>query len=105
MAQFVISYFGGEHPESDDQKQAHFAKYQAWLAELGEVVVTPMVPFKSTRVISPNGSITQGSQVALMGHTVIQAESMEQAIELTKSCPFLDINGTLEVSEVANLPN
>ena len=104
MTKFIISYFGGEHPKSDEQKQAHFAKYQAWLAELGDAVIEPMVPFKATSVISPNGNVSQGSGVALMGHTVIEAESMEVAVALTKSCPFLDINGTLEISEVANLP-
>ena len=103
MTQFIISYFGGDHPETDEQKQAHFAKYQAWLAELGNAVIEPMVPFKSTSVISPNGDISKGSTVSLMGHTVIQAENMEAALALAKSCPFLDINGTLEVSEVANL--
>ena len=62
-----------------------------------------MVPFKNVHTVSPNGSVVQGSSVAMTGHTIIQAESIEQAIEYAKSCPFLAINGSLEVAEVVQM--
>ncbi len=36
----------------------------------------------------------------MSGYTLIEADSMESAIDAVKSCPFLRINGTLEVSEL-----
>jgi hypothetical protein len=42
----------------------------------------------------------QGSAAALSGQTVIQAESIEEAIALEKTCPFLLIDGSLEVAEM-----
>jgi len=39
----------------------------------------------------------------LSGQTVIQADSIETALAMVKTCPFLDINGTLEVAEVVEM--
>jgi hypothetical protein len=30
---------------------------------------------------------------------------MEAALEIAKACPFLDINGSLEVSELVEMPS
>lgn len=40
----------------------------------------------------------------MSGYTTIEAESIEQALEIAKRCPFLEIEGTLEVSEVVQMP-
>ncbi|MBX2846717.1 MAG: hypothetical protein KTR16_00240, partial [Acidiferrobacterales bacterium] len=44
-----------------------------------------------------------GSSVAMTGHTVVEASSMQQAIEFAKTCPFLNINGTLDVAELVEM--
>lgn len=46
-----------------------------------------------------------GSDIDMSGQTVLQAESIEAVLELVKGCPFLEINGTLEVSEVVVMSN
>jgi len=99
MTQFIITYFGGDQPASPDEGRQHFAKYQKWLNSLGDSVIDPMVPFKNNHTIKPDGSSSAGSAVAMSGHTLIQAESIEEAIIIAKACPFLDINGTIEVAE------
>ena len=40
----------------------------------------------------------------MSGYTIIEADSMETALEMAKACPFLDIGGSLEVSELAEMP-
>jgi hypothetical protein len=40
----------------------------------------------------------------MTGHTIIQAQSIAGAIAMAKACPFLDINGTLEVAELVPMP-
>jgi len=99
MTHFIITYFGGDQPASPDEGRLHFAKYQKWLTSLGDSVIDPMVPFKNNHTIKPDGSSSEGSLVAMSGHTLIQAESIEEAISIAKACPFLDINGTIEVAE------
>ncbi len=104
MAQYFISYLGGNPPSTPEEGKAHFAKYQAWMASLGEAVVSPANPFKDTHTIQPDGAINAGSQTNMSGYTVIEAASIDAALECAKSCPFLDIGGTLEVSELIPMP-
>jgi hypothetical protein len=40
----------------------------------------------------------------MSGYTIIEAESIEAALEKAKACPFLDIDGSLEVSELVQMP-
>jgi len=103
MNQYIIVYFGGDHPSSPGEAQKHFSKYQHWLNVLGAAIIKPMVPFKKSHTVHPNHSVSEGSSVAMSGHTIVQAESIEQAIEYAQSCPFLDINGSLEVAELAQI--
>jgi len=39
-----------------------------------------------------------------LGDSAVEAESMEAALEKAKACPFLDIDGSLEVSELVQMP-
>lgn len=103
MNQYIITYLGGDPPSSREEGQKHFAKYQEWLGSLGSSAIKPMVPFKNSHTINPDGSVSEGSSVAMTGHTIIQAESIEQVIEHAKSCPFLDINGSLEIAELVQM--
>lgn len=104
MAQFVIVYLGGNPPATPEEGKQHMAAYQKWLGGLGDAVVSPANPFKDTHVVSADGEVTKGSSVAMSGYTIIEAESIEAAVEITKQCPFLGIGGTLEVSEKINMP-
>jgi hypothetical protein len=40
----------------------------------------------------------------MSGFTIIEAESIEAAVAITRACPFLDIGGSLEVSELVQMP-
>ena len=104
MSQYVIVYLGGDQPSNTEEGKQHFAKYQEWLTSLGEAAVSPMNPFRNSRTVNSDGSVTTGSTTTMSGYTVIEAESMEKALEMAKACPFLEINGTLEVSELVQMP-
>jgi hypothetical protein len=39
----------------------------------------------------------------MSGMSIIRAGSMEEALAAAQSCPFLKINGTLEVSEMIEM--
>jgi hypothetical protein len=39
----------------------------------------------------------------MSGCTILEAESPDAALEAAKSCPFLDIGGTLELSELVEM--
>ncbi|MDX1734720.1 MAG: YciI family protein [Halioglobus sp.] len=100
MKAYIITYFGGDHPDSPEEGQRHFAKYQQWLGSLGEHAVTPMQPYRDSHTIDADGNASTGSRATISGHTVVQAPSIEEAIDIARGCPFLEINGTLEVAEL-----
>jgi hypothetical protein len=103
MNNYIITYLGGDYPSTPEESQKHFVKYQEWLGSLGDAAVKPMVPFKNSQTVNPDGSVTSGSSVAMTGHSIIQAESIEQVIGYAKSCPFLEIGGSLEVAELVQM--
>ena len=103
MPQFMITYLGGDKPSTPEEGKEHFAKYQQWLSSLGDAVVSPANPIKDTHIVNSDGSANAGSQTTMSGYTVIETESIEAAIEISKACPFLEINGTLEVSELMQM--
>ena len=43
-----------------------------------------------------------GESEALTGFSIVEAESMDAALDMAKNCPFLEM-GTLEVAEVMNM--
>ena len=105
MAHYAIVYLGGEQPSSPEQGKRHFGEYMEWLSSLGDSVVSPANPLKNTHVIDPNGIVTAGSSSTMSGFTIIEADSMEAALKTAKACPFLNIGGSLEVSELAEMPS
>jgi hypothetical protein len=104
MPQYVIVYLGGDQPSSPEEGKQHFAKYQEWLSSLGDSAVSPANPFKDTSTVNSDGTVTTGSTTSMSGYTIIEADSMETALEIAKACPFLDIGGSLEVSELGQMP-
>ncbi|RKX79742.1 MAG: hypothetical protein DRP60_04175 [Spirochaetes bacterium] len=104
MAQYVITYLGGDQPSTQEEGRKHFAKYQEWLSSLGDSAISPANPFKETRTVNPDGTVTTGSKILMSGYTIIEVDSMDRALEIAKACPFLDIGGSLEVSELMKMP-
>ena len=104
MPQYVIVYLGGNPPSTPEKGKQHFAKYMEWLSSLGEAAISPANPFKNTSTINPDGTVSVGSTTAMSGYTIIETDSIDTALSMAQACPFLDIGGTLEVSELGEMP-
>ena len=105
MPQYVIVYLGGDQPSSPEEGKRHFAKYKEWLSSLGDSAVSPANPFKDTHTVNSDGIVATGSSTSMSGYTIIEVDSMETALSIAKACPFLDIGGSLEVSELIQMQN
>ena len=104
MTQFVLVYLGGNEPSSREEASQHFSKYTEWLKSLGDSVITPTIPLKDTHTVSPDGTIGEGGSSAMSGFSIIEADSLEDALSIAQACPFLEIGGSLEVSELMQMP-
>ena len=105
MPQYLFVYIGGEFPSNPEQGQQHFQKYQEWLNSLGDKVLSPAIPFKDTHTVQPDGNASPGSMSAMSGMSILQMNSMEEALAAAQTCPFLEIKGALEVSEMIEMNN
>ncbi len=104
MPQYIISYIGGNQPSTPEEGKQHFEKYKEWLSSLGDAAISPANPLRNTTTINPDRSISDKSMTTMSGYTVITADSMDSALDIAKACPFLDIGGSLEVSELIQMP-
>jgi hypothetical protein len=103
MAQFMITYLGGDKPATPEEGQQHMAKYMAWLSSLGEAAVSPANPLKNTVTVNPDSSVVNASKTTMSGYTIVEADSMDAALAMAKACPFLEVGGSLEVSEMMQM--
>ncbi len=105
MPQYVMVYLGGNQPATPEEGKQHFARYMEWLSSLGRAAVSPANPLKDTQTVNPDGTVTSGGTTAMSGYTIIEADSMDSALSIAKACPFLEIGGSLEVSELGQMPS
>ena len=103
MTQYLITYLGGDQPSNPEEGKKHFEKYKQWLTSIAESVVSPANPLKNTHTVNSDGTHTAGGITSMSGYTIVEADSIEAALEIAKACPFLDINGSLEVSELVQM--
>ena len=103
MPQYIFAYLGGEYPSTPEEGQKHFEKYQLWLNSLGDAVVSPAIPFKDTHTVHADGTTSPGSITAISGLSIMKMGSLEEALAAAQTCPFLEINGILEVSELIEI--
>lgn len=104
MKQFVLVYLGGNHPTNPEEASKHFDKYMGWLKSLGDSLVVPTIPLKDTTTVHSDGKTEAGGSSAMSGFSIIKAESLDAALSIAQSCPFLEIGGSLEVSEMMEMP-
>ena len=104
MSKYIITYLGGNPPSTPEDGKKHFAKYREWLLSLGHKAVSPANPMKGTSKINSDRTVTNGSTTKMSGYTIIEVDTFEEALEIGKACPFLDIGGSLEVSELIDMP-
>jgi|CXWL01.1.fsa_nt_gi hypothetical protein len=99
MPNFVFAYHGSTRPQNPAQ---HMARWKAWVTGLGDALVNPGVPVGKSKTVSADGVSEGGGSSPLSGFSIVQAESMDAAIALTRGCPHLDI-GTIEVAEAMQM--
>jgi hypothetical protein len=104
MPQYMITYLGTPNSMSPEEGQQHMAKYRSWLSSLGDSAVSPANPLKDTSTVNSDGSVTNGGTSTMSGFTIIEVDSMDEALSIAKKCPFLDVGGSLEVSELMQMP-
>jgi hypothetical protein len=108
MSDFTFLYRGRDTNASPEQMQKTMEKWRAWFKDLGEKGHLKDIghPLENA------GKVVKGKQKAVTdgpfaeaedvvgGFSLIQARDLDHAVELSKSCPILDVGGSVEVRQI-----
>ena len=60
-------------------------------------------------MVKPDNVVTNGPYVemaeAIGGYSIIKANTLEEAVEISKGCPILSVNGNVEVRAIVPMDN
>ena len=99
MANFLLTYHGeGGMPTGAEETAKVMAAWGAWFGQLGEAVVDPGNPTTHAKAISPDGSVMDATS-SPTGYSIIKADSLDAAVELSKGCPVLAAGQVVLVTE------
>ena len=99
MAQFGLLYVGEPQFSTPEEGQSNQQRYFAWLGSLGDAVVNPGMPFSPPTRVDADGVSNDERADRLTGLTIVDAEDMDAAIEIAKSCPYIEV-AALDVVQI-----
>ena len=102
MSNYILAYYdGGKAPANPEVGAEGMAKFQKWLADLGDAVVNPGTPLGKAKTVSSSG-VSDSESSYLTGFSIVKADSLDAALKMTKDCPFLEM-GTIDVAEAMEM--
>jgi hypothetical protein len=111
MSEYTFLYRGRDTNASPEQMQRTMEKWTAWFKELSAKGHIKDIghPLESAGKVV-NGkqkTVTDGpfaeAKDVVGGFTLIEARDLEQAAELSKGCPILEVGGSVEVRPIQKL--
>ena len=103
MPKFVLAYHGAPKFKSKEEGMAHMVAWREWSQGMGDAVVDPGMPVGVSKTITADGVEDGGGSNPLSGITIIQADTMEAAIELARPCPHVSAGGSIEIAEAMDM--
>jgi hypothetical protein len=100
MTDYVLLYSGGGMPETDAEQAEVMKAWDSWFTTLGPALKDGGNPFTPmTKSIAADGSVTDGPQGGPTGYSIIQADSLDEAVEMAKGCPVTMGGASIAVHE------
>ncbi|MGG9963707.1 YciI family protein [Ferruginibacter sp. SUN106] len=94
-------------PMSPEQLQAMMKPWQDWIGSIAaqnKLVTAGNRLETDGTVVKPGNIVTNGPFVeikeAIGGYTIIKADSLAEATEISKGCPILFVGGSVEVRAI-----
>ncbi len=98
MANFLLTFHGGNMPETKEEPDQVMGAWTSWFGTLGDALIDGGNPISQSRAISPDGTVMDATS-APSGYSIIKADSLDQAVALAKGCPVLAGGAAVVVSE------
>ena len=99
MPKFALVYHGSPQFKTREDGANHMVAWKKWVEGLGAALVDPGMAVGPSKTISASGVEDGGGSNPFSGITVIQADTMDEAIRLAEACPHISAGGTIEIAE------
>lgn len=104
MAKYVFVYHGGSKPDTEQQVANVMAAWGAWFEGLGAAVIDAGNPVGlSTTLMSDGSVVNDGGSNPTSGYSLIDAISVEDALDKARGCPVLASGGNIEIAEAIEM--
>lgn len=108
MSEFTFLFRGPDSSGSPEQMQKTMQKWVAWMKDLtakGQIIEPGHPLERSGKVVrGKQKSINDGpyaeAKDVVGGYMLIKADDLAHAVEISKGCPILEIDGSVEVRPV-----
>jgi len=101
VAKFLVTYIGGSGPPTDAAQAEQIKQaFGRWLGEAGSAVVDPGAPLRPGTHIATG---TPEAGVTIGGYSVVEAPSLDEAVDILRSHPFVARGGTLQVDQAVDI--
>jgi len=100
MAKYLFLYRGPATPMEDftpEQGAEQLAAWGAWMDRVGTALVDPGQPIGAGTAVVDDGST--GTPSDQNGYSIIEADSLDAAVDLAKGCPVLQGGAEVHVHE------
>ena len=98
MGKYVLVYKGGSIPQTEEEQKRVMDAWMAWFGGLGDSVVDIGNPFGG------GAAVGGGSTSGLTGYSIVNADSLDDAVAKAGTCPILDGgSGDVEVYETLEM--
>jgi hypothetical protein len=101
---------GGMNKQSPQELQQQMQKWAAWIQQLRQEG-----HFKAGEPLEGGGKVVRGRKKAVTdgpyaeakdlvgGYLLVEARNLDEATELSRGCPGLDVEGTVEIRPIASM--
>lgn len=111
MTEFLFLFRGSQkESRSPDQMQRTFEKWRAWFSDLEQKGIlkerTPLE--RSGKLVRGHAKEVHDGPYAevkdlVNGYVLVEAATIDEAVDLSKDCPIFDDDGSVEVRPIAKL--
>src|SRR5258708_6349639 len=114
MNRYLLILYGGDEKiarMSPNEIQQHMQRWANWMETLskqgiiegGEPLEAAAKVIKGPQKLVSDGPYIEAKE-AIGGYVILKANTAEAAVEIAKSCPLFEVDGTVEVRQIQMMP-
>ena len=104
MKKFVLAFHGNPTFAKKEDGAAHMTAWKAWITDLGDAVIDAGQPLGPSKTINADKSVAEdGGANPVVGITILQASTMDDAVSMVRACPHLSTGGSIELAPAVDM--